>query len=327
MYKISCMEKNEIKRVDYLDFISEDPEKKSMFVKNFGDSFANMGFAIVANHGVSIELKDKLYDSIKYFFALPDEEKMKCEDINNFGQRGYISKNKESAKGNATPDLKEFFHIGQELPENGQNTFNYPQNIWVDSVPQLKEYGLQVFKTLEKTGENLLKAIALYLELDENYFSDKIKNGNSILRLLHYYPLKEEDLENSSAIRAAAHGDINLITLLMGASAKGLQAQTLDGEWINVMPAHDEIVINVGDMLARLTNDKLRSTIHQVVNPEDKIQLMQPRYSSPFFLHPHPDMDLSCLDSCIDIHHHKKYPDMSAGQFLTERLVELGLKS
>jgi len=285
-----------------------------------------MGFAIVANHGVSIDLKKNLYDAIKTFFELPDEEKKKFEDVNNSGQRGYISKNKEKAKGREVPDLKEFYHIGQELDQATLDKMNYPPNIWVDRLPELKQYGLEVFRTLENTGMDLLRAIALYLKLPEDYFADKIKDGNSILRLLHYYPLKEEDLENSNAVRAAAHGDINLITLLMGASAEGLQAQTLEGEWLDVMPEPDEIVINVGDMLARLTNDKLRSTIHRVINPTDKKKLMTARYSTPFFLHPHPDMDLSCLDSCVSETNPKRYTDLTAGEFLEERLLELGLK-
>ena len=321
------MDRSEIKRVDYLDFVSGDPERRTKFVKDFGDSFSNMGFAIVANHGVSPDLKKKLYDTIQSFFALPDPAKKLYENVDISGQRGYISKNKESAKGVDVPDLKEFYHIGQELDADTLKAFNYPANIWVESMPELKKYGLEVFRTLENTGRDLLRAIALYLELPEDYFGDKITNGNSILRLLHYYPLKEEDLKNSSAVRAAAHGDINLITLLMGASAEGLQAQTLDGEWIDVMPAPDEIVINVGDMLARLTNDKLRSTIHRVINPSDKSKLMYPRYSTPFFLHPHPDMDLTCLDSCVTAERPKRYEDMTAGEFLEERLLELGLKN
>ena len=320
------MNKNEIKRVDYLDFISEDSARRNKFIRDFGDSFSNMGFAIVANHGVSVELKKKLYDTIKQFFELPDDVKKKYEDEKISGQRGYISKNKESAKGKDVPDLKEFYHIGQTFDQATLDKYDYPANIWVDIVPQLEEYGVEVFKTLEQTGRNLLKAIALYLELPEDYFEDKIEFGNSILRLLHYYPLKESDLQNTGAVRAAAHGDINLITLLMGASAEGLQAQTLAGEWINVMPEPNEMVINVGDMLARLTNDKLRSTIHRVVNPTDKTKLLQPRYSTPFFLHPNPDMDLSCLASCVSEENPKRYEDTTAGAFLNERLVELGLK-
>ncbi|WP_103068396.1 isopenicillin N synthase family dioxygenase [Aquimarina sediminis] len=320
------MDKNSIKRVDYLDFVSKDLDKRNQFIKDFGDSFSNMGFAIVANHGVSVELKKKLYETAKSFFSLSDGKKMKFQKKESSGQRGYIAKNIETAKGRKVPDLKEFYHIGQETDRATLSNFGYPQNVWPDTIPGFKKYGIEVFNTLEKTGKNLLKAIALYLNLPENYFDDKIENGNSILRLLHYYPLNESDLKNPQSVRAAAHGDINLITLLMGANADGLQAQTLAGDWLDVKPAPDEIVINVGDMLARLTNDKLRSTIHRVINPTDLNKLKTSRYSMPFFLHPNPNMDLTCLESCISSENPKKYEDITSGEFLNERLVELGLK-
>ncbi len=320
------MNKNEIKRVDYLDFVSGDVEKREKFIQDFGDSFSNMGFAIVANHGVSMDLKDNLYSAMRHFFSLSDADKKKYEDELIAGQRGYISKNKESAKGQKVADLKEFYHIGQDVSIEEAKELGYPTNIWVEEVPEIEKYGMEIFKTLEETGKNLLKAIALYLNLSEDYFDEKIKKGNSILRLLHYYPLDDANLENTSAVRAAAHGDINLITLLMGASAEGLQAQTLSGEWLDVMPQSDEIVINVGDMLARLTNDKLRSTIHRVINPTDVAKLKTSRYSTPFFLHPHSEMDLTCLESCVTNENPKRYSDMTSGEFLTERLIELGLK-
>ena len=182
-----------------------------------------------------------------------------------------------------------------------------------------------MYDTFENTGRNLLRAIAVYLGLDENYFDAKIHNGNSILRLLHYYPVADKSQIPAGAVRAAAHGDINLITLFMGGSAEGLQAQSLDGEWISVSPAPDEIVINIGDMLARLTNDRLRSTQHQVITPNEE-SWTKPRYSTPFFLHPRSDMDLTCLDSCVSAENPKGYPDVTAGEFLTERLIELGLR-
>ena len=319
-------DRNKIAKVDYLDFISGDSEKRTKFIKDFGDSFANMGFALVANHGVTIEARDTLFDVAIRFFDLPHTDKVKYEDISNGGQRGYISKNRESAKGKDVPDLKEFYHIGQEVRDGDPIKVEYADNIWPKEVADFEETTLTVYQTFEKTGRNLLRAIALYLDLDENYFDNKIHNGNSVLRLLHYYPLEDVKDVPDGAVRAAAHGDINLITLLMGANAGGLQAQTLDGEWIDVNPGPNEIVINIGDMLARLTNDKLRSTIHQVVNPTDKELLKKPRYSTPFFLHPRSDMDLSCLESCVDAERPKKYPNTSAGEFLQERLLELGLK-
>ena len=321
------MDKNTIAVVDYNDYVSGDPEKRARFIKDFGDSFSNMGFAIVRNHGVSEELKARLFEVSKAFFALSDEEKKKYEDEANHGQRGYISKNKESAKGQKVPDIKEFYHIGQTVTDGDAIKNEYPDNIFPPEniVKDFKTVTQKVYETFENTGRNLLRATALYLDLQENYFDDKIHNGNSILRLLHYYPVKDKSQIPEGAVRAAAHGDINLITLLMGGSAEGLQAQTLDGAWIPVSPKEDEIVINIGDMLARLTNDRFRSTQHRVITPNEASWLT-PRYSAPFFLHPRSDMDLTCLDTCISDENPKHYEDMTAGEFLTERLIELGLK-
>lgn len=319
------MDKNKIAVVDYHDYTSGDPTKRENFIKEFGDSFSNMGFAIVKNHGVSEELKAKLFEVSKAFFELPDDVKKKYEDETNHGQRGYISKNKESAKGKSVPDLKEFYHIGQTVSDNDPIAAEYPDNIWPDAIAEFEAVGQKVYETFENTGRNLLRATALYLGLDEKYFDDKIHNGNSILRLLHYYPVADKSQIPEGAVRAAAHGDINLITLLMGGSAEGLQAQSLDGQWIPVSPADDEIVVNIGDMLARLTNNRFRSTQHQVITPNEE-SWTKPRYSAPFFLHPRSDMDLTCLEDCVTAENPKEYSDMTAGEFLTERLIELGLK-
>lgn len=319
------MDKDKIAVVDYHDYVSGDPQKREQFIKEFGDSFSNMGFAIVRNHGVSEELKAKLFEVSKAFFALPDEIKKSYEDEANHGQRGYISKNKESAKGKSVPDIKEFYHIGQTVTDSDPIKEEYPDNIWPKEIADFEAVGQEVYQTFENTGRNLLRATALYLDLPENYFDDKIHNGNSILRLLHYYPVKDRSQIPEGAVRAAAHGDINLITLLMGGSAEGLQAQTLGGEWVPVSPKDDEIVVNIGDMLARLTNNRFRSTQHRVITPREESWLT-PRYSTPFFLHPRSDMDLTCLDTCISDENPKSYEDMTAGEFLTERLIELGLK-
>jgi len=319
------MSKNAIAHVDYLDYSQGDAATRQKFIEEFGDSFSNMGFAIVKNHGVTEELRTKLFEVSKAFFELPDDVKKRYEDEQLHGQRGYISKNKESAKGKSVPDLKEFYHIGQTVEDNDPIKEEYPDNIWPKEVTEFEAVGQEVFQTFENTGRNLLRAIAQYLDLDENYFDDKIHNGNSVLRLLHYYPVADKSQIPEGAVRAAAHGDINLITLLMGGSAEGLQAQSLDGEWISVSPGPDEIVINIGDMLARLTNDRLRSTQHQVITPNEE-SWTKPRYSTPFFLHPRSDMDLTCLDTCVSAENPKKYADMTAGEFLTERLIELGLR-
>lgn len=312
----------EIAVVDYSDYISSDSERKQKFIKDLGDSFSQIGFAIVKNHGVSKELRDNLYQSCLDFFGMDEETKKKYEIEGIAGQRGYISKGRETAKGADIPDLKEFYHIGQNVKED--NKYGYPVNVWPTETPNLKQYGNEVFQTFQNTGRDLLRAIALYLDLDEKYFDDKIESGNSILRLLHYFPQKDLTDIPDGAVRAAAHEDINLITLLMGGTAEGLQAKTKAGEWINVSPQPDEIVINVGDMLQRLTNGKLVSTTHRVINP--RIELLHTsRYSTPFFLHPISEMDLTCLESCIDENNPKKFSDMTAGEYLHERLVELGL--
>ncbi|MEH0156163.1 2-oxoglutarate and iron-dependent oxygenase domain-containing protein [Limibacter armeniacum] len=318
------MDINKIATVDFNDLMSGDAQKKAAFVKEMGDSFSNMGFVIVSNHGVTEDLRQELFRVSKKYFELPEDVKAKYEIEGLGGQRGHTGRNKESAKGSDLPDLKEFYHVGQEVEDNDPIKDNYPDNVWPEEVPELEEISLKIYKTFEQTGKNLLRAIALYLGLDEFYFDDKIHNGNSILRMLHYYPQENVDNIPDGAIRAAAHGDINLITLLMGGSAEGLQAQALSGEWINVQPNPNEIVINIGDMLARLTNNKLRSTIHRVINPS-KENLKTSRYSMPFFMHPRAEMDLTCLESCVSDKNPKQYTDMTAGEFLTERLRELGL--
>jgi isopenicillin N synthase-like dioxygenase len=315
----------EIKTVDYLDYISGDPKRKASFIKQLGDAFSEIGFAIVANHGVSEDLKSRLFDVVDRYFQQPEDVKLKDEDLNNGGQRGFISKGRETAKGHSVPDLKEFYHVGQEVTDGDPIKSEYPDNIWPTAIPEFQEITMEVFRTFEKTGRDLLRAIAVYLDLEENYFDNKIHNGNSILRLLHYYPVENADQIPAGAVRAGAHEDINLITLLMGGSARGLQALKKDGEWLNVSPEPGQIVINMGDMLQRLTNGRLRSTTHRVITLSGD-DYKKPRFSTPFFLHPRSDMDLTCLPSCISEENPKQFSDMTAGQYLEERILELGLK-
>ncbi len=310
---------DEIPSLDLTDFTSEDPAKKAEFVANLGSAFNNIGFVAIKNHGLNETLRNNLYDAVKLFFSEPEEFKRKFDFPELSGQRGYISKGRETAKGFKVADLKEFYHVGQPNPDEGT-----PQNIFPETHPDLKKHALAVFQTFENTGKTLLRAIALYLGLDEFYFEDKVRNGDSILRALHYFPL-DPDSVPEGAVRAAAHGDINLITLLMGASAEGLEVLRRDGKWIAITALPDQIIVNVGDMLDRLTNHKLKSTIHQVVNPPRE-KMNTSRYSIPFFMHPRAEMDLTCLESCIDAEHPKMYVNMTAGEFLAERLVELGLK-
>ena len=309
-----------IPSVDLAEFNSGEPLLKAKFVAEIGSAFTNIGFVALKNHGLSDELREKLYENVQKFFYQEDALKTKYEFPEVAGQRGYIGKNKETAKGFKKPDLKEFYHVGQINPRE-----DMPANIFPSEVPDFEKYTKETFRIFENTGRRLLEAIALYLKLPEDYFEDKVYQGDSILRALHYFPIENPNLLEEGAVRAAAHGDINLITLLMGASADGLQVLRADGEWISVTALPEQIVINVGDMLDRLTNHKLKSTIHRVVNPPIE-KMKTSRFSIPFFMHPRSEMDLTCMESCIDAEHPKVYVDMTAGEFLEERLRELGLK-
>ncbi|MEM6523018.1 MAG: 2-oxoglutarate and iron-dependent oxygenase domain-containing protein [Bacteroidota bacterium] len=316
---------DEIPSLDLNDFVNGTGESKQKFVKNLGEAYNSIGFVAIKNHYLTDQHSAKLYNTVKSFFNLTELVKSKYEIDGLFGQRGYIGKGKEHAKGRTVGDLKEFFHIGQNVTDGDPIKSEYPDNVWVDEVPDLKGIGLEVYQRLERTGIEMLRAIALYLRLPENYFDDKVKNGNSILRPIHYFPIKNVDSVPEDAVRAAEHGDINLITLLMGASADGLQVLRRDGKWIPITALPDQLVVNVGDMLERLTNGKLKSTIHRVVNPPKEL-LSTSRYSIPFFMHPRSEMRLDCLPECIDEQHPKKYNDITAGEFLNERLAEIGLK-
>jgi isopenicillin N synthase-like dioxygenase len=312
---------DEIPSLDLADFLDDtSPEKKRKFVADLGDAFHTIGFVAIRNHGLNEDLRNKLYDAVQKFFQLPEETKGKYEFLHLAGQRGYVGKRRETAKGFKVADLKEFYQIGQPEP-----IANMEKNIFPDEVPEFRKYTIEVYQTFEQTGRILLRAIALYLGLPESYFEDKVTHGNSILRALHYFPIENPELLPEGAVRAAAHGDINLITLLMGASAEGLEVLRRDGKWIPITALPDQIVVNVGDMLDRLTNHNLKSTIHRVVNPPLE-KMKTSRYSIPFFLHPRPEMDLSSLESCVTADEPKLYTDMTAGQFLDERLRELGLK-
>ncbi|MEX2234101.1 MAG: 2-oxoglutarate and iron-dependent oxygenase domain-containing protein [Cyclobacteriaceae bacterium] len=317
---------DEIPSLDLENFYGADPTKKDQFVADLGRAFHNIGFIAIRNHFLHDNLQRDLYTAIRKFFALPDAVKARYENTALAGQRGYIGKGKEHAKGRNTGDLKEFFHIGQELPESQLAREGYPANIWPEEVPELRNAAAKAYHSLEKTGTFLLRAIALYLDLPENYFDDKISRGNSILRPIHYYPIENPESVPGDAVRAAEHGDINLITLLMGASADGLQVLRHDGKWIPITALPSQLVINVGDMLERLTNGKLKSTVHRVVNPPREL-MNTPRYSIPFFMHPRSEMSLAALPGCVSSANPRRWEDVSAGEFLDQRLAEIGLKA
>ena len=314
---------SELSKVPTLDlnkFNNGSLDEQKHFVSEIGDSFNQIGFAIIKNHGLDSSLVDNLYDQIKNFFYLEDHIKKQYEIPEKNGQRGYVGKGKEHAKGSKIGDLKEFYHVGHPDCKG-----DYGDNVWPKEFPLFKKYATKTYLELENIGLNVLKSIALYLNLDKKYFENKVRGGESIMRAIHYFPIHNINI-NKNAVRAGAHGDINFITILMGASAKGLEILTRNNKWIPVESEEDHLVINVGDMLERLTNNKLKSTIHRVVNPEKEL-LHTSRFSIPFFLHPRPDMDLSCLENCIDKYNHKKYTDIDARGFLEKRLKEIGLKS
>ena len=312
---------NVIPSVNLQDFVSGDPVRKQKFIDEIGKAYEEIGFVALKGHFLDEKLVDDLYSEVKNFFSLPLETKQKYEIPGIGGQRGYVSFGKESAKGQKQGDLKEFWHFGQYVEDDPVRAEEYPENVTVSELPKFNAVGKETYAMLEKTAKYVLRALALHLNLDETYFDNYIHNGNSILRPIHYPPIKDEPKE---AVRAAAHGDINLITLLMGAQGRGLQVQNHKGEWLDAIAEPDELMINVGDMLSRHTNNKLKSTIHRVVNPPKK-SWGTSRYSIPFFMHPVSEMKLNVLESCIDEDHPKLYEDITAGEFLHERLLELGL--
>ncbi|MFL5786469.1 MAG: isopenicillin N synthase family dioxygenase, partial [Flavisolibacter sp.] len=274
------------------------------------------------NHGIPNDLISDLYKYVREFFSLSSETKLKYEKKELAGQRGYTSFGREHAKGFDAPDLKEFFQFGQTVEDNDPIKMEYPDNVKVKEVAEFTPTLFKAYRSFERSGKALLQAIAIFLGLDENYFDEYIHNGNSILRAIHYPPITREP---KSSIRAEQHEDINLITLLVGASADGLQILTKQNEWVGVTSLPEQIVVNVGDMLQRLTNNRLRSTTHRVVNPPRELWGTS-RYSIPFFLHPRSEMSLASLQSCIDNKHPKAYEDATAGEYLDERLREIGLK-
>lgn len=308
--------------VDLADFTSGDPVLKANFVNQLGRAYEEVGFVAVKNHAVPDQLIADLYKYVQQFFSLPLEKKKKYEIPELAGQRGYTSFGKEHAKGSDAPDLKEFFQYGQKAEGNHFVPEEYPENVSVNEIADFNPTFHKAYRSFEESGKKLLQAIALYLGLDEFYFDNWVNNGNSILRAIHYPPITNEP---KSAIRAEQHEDINLITLLVGASADGLQILTKQNEWVGVTSLPEQIVVNVGDMLQRLTNNKLRSTTHRVVNPPRELWHTS-RFSIPFFLHPKGNMSLACLESCIDEANPKRYPDATAGEYLDERLREIGLK-
>ena len=291
------------------------------FAHAMGDSYARFGFAIVRDHGLDARLIAQALDETKRFFALPDEVKRRYHVQGGAGQRGYVPFGVEAAKGASKVDLKEFWHVGRELPEGHRYRAHMPENIWPEETPAFRDCIYGLYQALDALGLELLQSIALFLDLPLDYFAAPTRDGNSVLRLLHYPPTPA----NAEGVRAEAHEDINVITLLLGAEEAGLQLLTREGRWLDVDPPEGALVVNVGDMLQRLTNHKLRSTTHRVVNPAPE-RAHLPRYSIPYFLHFAPDYLIETLPSCVSADNPKRYAEpITAQDFLFERLREIRL--
>jgi isopenicillin N synthase-like dioxygenase len=299
------------------------PEDRNAFVAELGAAYREWGFAGIRGHGIPQQAIDASYDAVRKLFALPESVKRKYHAPGTGGARGYTPFGVETAKDSKYSDLKEFWHIGRDIADDSKYRQYMPPNVWPEEVPEFRAAGYGLYEALDALGSQVLAALALHLGLPEDYFADKTDSGNSILRPIHYPPITADDIPN---VRAGAHEDINLITLLVGASAAGLEVKSRKGEWVPFTADADTIVVNIGDMLQRLTNHVYPSTTHRVVNPPGE-QARKPRYSTPFFLHPNPDFLIDVLPSTITPDNPKRYPEpITAQGYLEERLREIKLK-
>jgi isopenicillin N synthase-like dioxygenase len=307
--------------VPTLDIRRYDSDRAA-FVAELGAAYREFGFCCISGHGLSRELVDGAYDVFKRFFALPAEVKMRYHVPGTGGARGYTPFKVETAKDSQFPDLKEFWHIGRELPPGSKYAAEMAPNLWPAEVPDFRKYGYGLYQALDQLGTRVLRALALHIDLPETYFEDKTDFGNSILRPIHYPPIEQADIPN---VRAGAHEDINFITLLVGASAAGLEVLTREGAWLPITTEGDAIVVNIGDMLQRLSNHVYPSTTHRVTNPPGA-DARKPRYSVPFFLHPNPDVVLDPVATYINADNPKRYADsITSHEYLQQRLREIRL--
>ena len=292
------------------------------FAGELGQSFVDYGFAIVRDHGIPQQLIDRAEAKAKAFFALPDATKRAYLIPGGGGARGYTAFGVETAKGGTASDLKEFWHVGRELAAGHQFRSVMADNVWPAEIEGFRQTFLELYDAFDAAGLKVLRAIARFLQVDEDYFTDTVRDGNSVMRLLHYPPI---DKPTGHQIRAGAHEDINTITLLIGAEEAGLELKTKDGRWLPVSPKPGELVVNIGDMLQRLTNGRLRSTSHRVVNPAPD-RASNARYSMPFFLHFRPDFMIEALPGTVSDGEQPKWPAISSHEYLQERLREIKLK-
>jgi isopenicillin N synthase-like dioxygenase len=309
-----------IPTVDLNDYTSGAGAARSRMIGTLGDGLREFGFLNVEGHGIDSSLIQGTYDLWRRFFKLPDDAKRKYAGVAG-GAVGYTPFGVEHAKDSPLPDLKEFWHVGQEAPEGHPLRREYPGNVWPAEIPEIQEPTLRLYKSLERVAENLLRALAEYFEMPRDTFSSMMSVGNSVLRIIHYPPVGPE---HAPAVRAAAHEDINLITLLCEATDSGLEILTREGEWMPVESGPGQIVVDAGDMLSRFTNEVVPATTHRVVNPAE--DAARDRYSMPFFVHPYPDCDLTIHERFVSAENPPKHPPITAGAFLEQRLREIGLK-
>lgn len=307
-----------VPELSLLSYVQGSPKEQEKFVNDLFTGIKDYGFIILTDHTLTQKVIDEGYSAVKEFFAQSEEQKMETVTPSGGGQRGYTPFGKEHAKDSKYKDLKEFYHVGREVADDHKFAKYYPKNIWPTQVPNFRPALLKLYSELDHTAKILLHALGKALDVSENFFSDMINNGNSILRAIHYPPVGEAPPVGS--VRAAAHGDINLITILMGATASGLQLLDRDGTWLDVETKEGQLVVDAGDMLSRITNEIIPATIHRVINPEDA---GSERFSMPFFVHPHPEAMLECIPSCAG--EGAKFPPVSAHDCLMERLKEIGL--
>lgn len=297
-------------------YVTGTATDRDRFIDNLHSGIQDYGFIVLEGHAVSEKLLDDAYSVLQEFFALPAEIKLRYAGV-SAGQRGYTPFGQEHAKDSPVMDLKEFWHVGREVPESHRFAKYYPRNVWPAEIPGFRPILSELYAALSHAGQVMLQALTRPLDVCPTYFDDMIQDGNSILRLLHYPPIRPTD--DPRCLRAAPHEDINLITILPAATATGLQLKDRDGTWLNVDAKPGELIVDAGDMLSRATNDVIPSTTHQVVNSAGSAS----RYSMPFFMHPHPEASLSCIPSCRG--EGAKYPDIAAHDFLMQRLREIGL--
>lgn len=299
------------------DYIAGTALEKLRFVDNFYNGLVEYGFIVLNPYQFDFNLVDDCYQVFKSFFKLPLVDKQKY-NIRDGGKRGYVPRLQEHAKNSKNPDLKEFWHVGREVAADHQFAAEYPDNLWPEEIAEFKHKTYALYEQLDQTALSMFSSLATSLDVPKDYFEKMTHDGNSILRAIHYPPMTEFQLPGS--VRAAAHEDINLITLLVGATDSGLELLDQDGQWLAINSTPEQIVVDSGDMLSRIANEVIPATTHRVVNPQNQAS---DRYSMPFFCHPHPDALLSCIPSCLGAG--AKYPDIKARDFLNQRLQEIGL--